>query len=382
MLKTLTAPLNGLLLRFEPASDNDNLRNPIPLLRNFSDTLRYLMTTSASWTRQESGEITILPHLRILNMKNNGVPNSATIIRTFPNLSRFAIEERISLDIEKLALLRTSNVEGQHQFHGSGFKSWSGLEEVRAKDISILYALGLACKVDRLVVNYCSSSLLKETQIVLSDMRPTILNIHFSSDAFLGDPVEYMEHMFAYGELTHLTLELFFVESNTVGKMDCGILRAIEIIQHATKLEYLNLSVMWARPYRRSAYLRNILREAARIRRAKAGEYVDEDSDSDDPKPPDPMGEHVDALDHKAIATRIFDVLEFLQVVVLNFQPVEEDPKTLTRGWRVMKRAARSKEEAANVHDIAELREISAEECRRLDESFGHDDDDFYFTAC
>ncbi|KAI0789755.1 hypothetical protein C8Q75DRAFT_764776 [Abortiporus biennis] len=378
MLKTFNAPLDGLLLTFAATIHDDNLLNPIPLLHNFSKSLRFLMTSFASWTYQESGETTILPNVRILNIIDCGVPNSTTIIRAFPNLSHLAIvEESLDIDVEELARLRSSNVEGS-----SGLRPWSILEEVRAKDISLLYALGLTCKVNRMVLEYCpsSNSQMKEAQVVLSDMRPTILNISFFSEAFLGVPAEYMAHMFAYGELTHLSLKLYFDESENGDDMDTGILRAIETIRRATKLEYLNLAIRWSRPCRPSANLRNILREAARIRRAEAGEDVEGDSDSDDAIPPDPMGEHVDDMDHRVIASQIFDALESLQVVVLNFQPVEQKMKMLTRGWRVMKGASSLKEGVAyEVNDIAGPKEISVEECRGLDESYGHDDDDFYF---
>ncbi|KAI0789232.1 hypothetical protein C8Q75DRAFT_807335 [Abortiporus biennis] len=355
LLLALKAPLKVLKLFFRlwTARSEGNVEdNPIPLLQNFQQTLEQLDTANAYWGFEESQEPFILPHVHSLTIKNrSGILNTAAIVCTFPNLRHLSVRNDNS---EEASQLRSSNISRLHRLNSRGIKLWSCLKEVRASDYLILHGLGLLCPVDRLAfgINYpMKETYIQDACIMMSELRPSILNLHCFVEVFLQ---EHAQHMFEHTGLTHLSseLHLFGEYSNETllkGRdIDAMLDKFAEALRQATALNYLSVTVVW--PTTRSN-IKVVLRKYCEMRF-----YIETLSSESN---------------LRTLTTRFFNCAPSLMVVVLNFQSMTftgARGPLLTVGWRVDRKEGFDSSNSP----LSAMSEISPEECIQLDQRFGY----------
>ncbi|KAI0643481.1 hypothetical protein C8Q79DRAFT_979227 [Trametes meyenii] len=197
-LKKTRAQLVSAELRIWQDEDDDALDptpdlNPISLLFNSRETLQSLVCEN--WDRHHfpSGSVQY-PAMKRLVITCEEIPRTAALVLAYPNLSHLTVmwddldlPSDTTLFLNALNAKRLTNVHSQANF----LRGWKKLDEVTGP-IEALFALGLDCRVDKLIPQHGvrREADLIMLQLLIESVRPTYLRLDTLAEYFDERPFD------------------------------------------------------------------------------------------------------------------------------------------------------------------------------------------------
>ncbi|KAI0795690.1 hypothetical protein C8Q75DRAFT_747011 [Abortiporus biennis] len=341
---TMDAPLKTISIGFarawdEDGEDSDYSTEPIPLLKNFAETLEELHVEDGQWITLDEYYPIIYSRLHTLKLSAadyiEGIPLLGQMNYSFPNLTTLHIES-MSPPQEEMDFSRSCNLLFLRRHRERGFQEWPHLKYLET-EAATLYCLALSCNIEQVKVTRCSSRHMIECEQALASIRPQTLDITFNNphEIFAQNLDRNPSLIFAYVGLNQLTVTLNSTRiTETVHAVKQCLEGVIRALSESKAVKKFSLTVKWGEL------------GIPALRNHSFNISDDEDSNKDyhpQPNPtlvygvcPDHISEYFNSLDHADLAKRFVDFSPSLESIELNF--VRTSPEAhVSRKWNVVR---------------------------------------------
>lgn len=219
MVKQMESPVEDVFLSVQSGSDAD--QDPVSILSVFQSSLRRLYSWTPDFT-SDNQDITY-PKMHTLDATFWNNIDMAPMIRAFPDLRRLSLYmqgyDDGGLEEEKEEI-REKNEQAQEDVR------WEHLEQVYADDIN-LYISALRADVDTIDLRLDWQSEAEMITTILSNARPTRLNICYESDwSSETEPAQHIAGLLdaAAADVTHFYFEVRSVDDPEEVLVSCLLL--------------------------------------------------------------------------------------------------------------------------------------------------------------